>query len=294
MTTQQNPQEMEPIQLIWIDHTQLPAFSRYIPTELLPLVAEGRAMGALDGEGVACGALVFSLEEDCCQLRSLYVHPEYRRSYIGSTLLGELIEGIEATPEWDIHNLQVICTDSQEEGLFPFFQSLGFQMTQLEGQTCSIYVGDLAQVTSLQQKPAALDKLTLRSLSQLSDYDLKRLSRYLDQQQALYLPQGLTADSVLLEASFVAYHQNQLLACGCLSGQGESLVLSQFYVAKELPAASILVLSAMADQAQKSHPSETAIEIPLVTDSAIRLTQHFLKGGLRQSHQLYLGSFGLM
>lgn len=274
---QPDPQELSPIQLTWIGQENYQAFSAYIPVSLQALALSGSGLGAIDSDGVACGALVFSIEEACCILHSIFVHPAYRRTYIASTLVGELIEGVEATVEWGVQSIQADFDQSPLSGLLPFFQTLGFQLEQQGGQSCVIQLRDLVGLSSFEQISTAIDALPVCSFDQFSDYELKQITKVLDRNEVLFLPEGLSPQSMSPELSFALYHKDQLYACACLTPMGETqLVLSQFYVNKKSPAAGVAVLQDMARKVLATYPPETTVEIPLLTASAARLTNHFL------------------
>lgn len=269
--------QLPEVEITWIDQGNFAAFTQYIPVQLAELAQVGGGLGIIDETDTACGALVFDVEDACCRILSLCIAPESRRSHMATTLLATLVEGMEISPEWGVQNIQVAFSTTEENGLVPFFQSLGFQVEQEDEETYLFTVGDLIDSNFSVTKGASVPLgMEVVPMGNLKPVQIKDINQIIEQREILYLEEGISLETVDGELSYAVYGQGELKACCCLSPIEGGFYISQVYVEPDKKLPLVLVLEYTA-QALMKMPRETVVAIPLVSEQAARLAEYVVK-----------------
>ena len=171
---------------------------------LLPETARALAAGepvtalALTRNDVAIGAVAGYLENDCFQISSLYVAPDYRRCGGGRMLLEELRELLEGHAT----GMEISFTVTREEHqtLLPFLEVMGFEREEDRGET--LYLTTLGAVAATPFFATA-GKTAGTPLSELNDGALSLLNKAAMAAGAPVPEGGLVAKSVERQISLV-------------------------------------------------------------------------------------------
>jgi GNAT superfamily N-acetyltransferase len=265
--------ELPALEVTLIDGTNLSYFSSFIPHEF-HIGVENAALCALGAisEGTACAALVAEIEDAGVQLLSVFVAPLYRRQYIASTLIGELLDFIMENGELAIQGLFADYADDGS-GVKEFLDSIGFLQEKQEEQTLSLPVSSLPDCKFMKRTPAP--DMAVMPLESLSAFHLREIRLAMESYSANYLGKSLGPDTVLTKLSFAAYRGRKPVGCVCLSegAKERELVMTVFFSSEKAPPVSMILLRAAAEAVMKSCPAVSAIKIPILTESAGKLLQ---------------------
>jgi len=286
---QLSPEEMPPIEIGLIDADNIDFFARYFPPEMRGPVLRGEvsALGAVVSE-TACAAIVYRLDGVLVTVESLYVAPDYRRQYIASTLFYEMVIFFASHPDFGVQAVDATFMDGGD-GLRGFFQSLNFVLEDGQEQTAAIAVGDLLSAPLMSLKEAA--GYTVLPFSKLSPPHLRELDAVLAKYGANMTGLPLTDSAFLSDLSFVCYKNKEPVSCVCFTESGaDELILSVFFTAapSSLPVAA--TLRAAANAVIAARPGYNVC-VPLLQESASKLTRHMLGDRLTVRDKLVYGIF---
>jgi N-acetylglutamate synthase-like GNAT family acetyltransferase len=270
--------ELPALEVTLIDGKNLPYFSTFIPSEYHSGVEDASlcAIGAIS-QGTACAALVAELNEACVQLLSVFVAPMYRRQYIASTLVGELLDFITENGELAIQSLAADYSDDGG-GVKEFLDSLGFWQEKQAEQTLSLPVSSLPGCEFMQRTPSP--GVAVSPLESLSAFHLREIRLAMESCAADYFGKALGPDTVLTELSFAAFRDRRPVGCVCLSEgarEGE-LVMTVFFSIEKAPPVPMTLLRAAAEAVMKHRPAADSIKIPILTESAGKLLRALTHG----------------
>lgn len=271
-------QTLAPVQLYLIGPQEVDLAAPLLTKEAAALIRSDQAFGiAIVDEGRARGALCARLSPDndiCLELLSLYVVPQYRRRQLGATLLAELFDLCGESFDGTVSRIETSFLP--EEGLTALLQRAGFQLEEDESGICSIFVPVSALADSpLMKQYAGYKGGTLLPFHELSDTHIRRLFHELENAGADYMDPG-QLDQVLPDASFVLMDAgSHPVACAIITGEDDRLCLSQFFAAGGNVTGAVTVLQAAARALLEQYP-DAALEQPLLTPAAVRLTKRLL------------------
>jgi hypothetical protein len=231
-------------------------FSSFIPHEF-HIGVENAALCALGAisQGTVCAALVAEIGEACVQLLSVFVSPSYRRQYIASTLVGELLDFIAENGELAMQSLIADYADDGG-GVREFLDSIGFQQEQQGEKTLSLPVSSLPGCKFMERTPAP--GVTVLPLESLSAFHLREIRMAMESCGADYFGKPLGPDTVLTKLSFAAFRDRKPVGCVCLSegAQAGELVLTVFFSSEKAPPVPMSLLRAAAEAVMKSCPGQ--------------------------------------
>jgi len=279
--------ELPPLEVTLIDHTNLSHFAIFIPPEFHAGIEDGSlfALGAISDD-TACAALVAEFEDADVRLLSVFVAPSYRRQYIASTLVGELLDFIAENGELAIQSISIDYTDDGS-GVKEFLDSIGFLQEKQEEKTFSLSVSALPDCRFM--KRMAAKDVSVMSLESLSPFHLREISSAMENQSADYLGKPLNPETVLKKLSFAAFRDNKPVGCVCLSEgakEGE-LVMTVFFTSEKTLPVPMTLLRAAAEAVMKNRPAVSEIRIPVLTESAEKLLQALTGGAARVCGTMY-------
>lgn len=280
-------EELPALDVTPIDRTNLSYFAALIPPEFHAGVKDGTllALGAIS-EDTACAALVAEIAEACMELRSIFVAPSYRRQYIASTLIGELLDLIAENGDLGIQSLSAEYADDGS-GVKEFLDYIGFEQEMLDEKTYSIPVSALSDCKFMKRTPSP--GIKVMSLDTLSAFHLREISQAMESREANYFGKPIGPDTVLTRLSFADFRDNRPVGCVCLSkGNGEDeLVMTVFFISESKLPVPMTLLRAAAESVMEHCPGVSVIKIPVLTGSAEQLLQALTGGVAKVSETMY-------
>jgi len=279
--------ELPALDVTLINDTNLSYFSTFIPSEWHAAVEKRSlcALGAIS-EGTACAALIAEIDDACVQLRSIFVAPAYRRQYIASTLIGELLDYIIEDGNLAIQSVAVEYADDGG-GMKEFLDSIGFQQEKLEEKTFSLPVSSFPGCKFMRRTRAP--GVTILPLESLTAYHLREISSVMDSYDADYFGKRLGPETVLTGLSFAAYQDNKPVGCVCLSegAKDEELVMTSFFFTGKTLAIPMALLHAAAEAVLRNCTEVSEIKIPILNENAGKLLQALTGGAATVCETMY-------
>ncbi len=265
------------VELYSVGTEEVDRVAHLMTAEAAALIKSEEAFGiAVAEENEVRGAMCarFAPEnERCLEILSIYVVPEFRGRGLGTTMLVETIEEILAETEGELTYAGAIFSPGAE-GAKELFEKIGFEISEAEGIFAfQVEVGALMSYELLKRKVAPPEGCSLRTVSELSDYDIKMLISELRNNGVDYISVVETANSIK-DASYVLFDANgKLIACAIFTPAGEAKVcLAQFFTAGGANAAMSVLQSGAAALAEKL-PPDMILEIPTVEESSASLVK---------------------
>lgn len=284
--TQKEWEDLPELKLYRVDAGQISRFMTLFTQEAVTGITIGEAFGMIAVEDhVACGAICMSAageQESMLELVSLYVVPEYRRRGVATTLLIELMEQVFGETDGMVHQCRY-CGCGEEDSVRSFLQSVGFVLE--EEETAGSF---FATVGELEKAPLAgyhaylPDGCTMLPLEKLSALDRKKVLLTLQKAGV----DDITAqdlETACQECSFVVYDEKkELNACAIFSEYAGSICLVQFYLQPGTSKTGIRMLQNAWMAVKEKYGPDMEIEIPILTDSSLRLMQKLLGTDVRR------------
>lgn len=270
-----------PVELFSIGPQEAGQIAPLLTAEAADLLRAGEAFGlAVVEEGEARGAVCARLSPESdrsLELISFYVAPAYRRRRLGGTLLLELLEACEEELDGTIEAVE--ASFFPEPGLEGLLAKAGFRIEPAGKDLYSRVVptAKLADAPLMKLEPPPLKDCRLIPAEELSPFQIQQLFQTLERKGADYMEPEQLANA-LPGPSYVLTDAGQRpLACAIFTGQGNSLCLSQFFIASPRAAAAVAVLQASARSLIERYP-EGQLEIPLLASSSAKLVERLLGG----------------
>lgn len=237
--------------------------------------AFGMALVEEDETRAAICARLLPENDAVLEIISLYVPPAFQRRGLGGTLLMEIIEETMAATDGGIRWV-TLSFDPHTEGLEPFLKKAGFTLEKNdEAISWLLPLSELAS-SPLMEHSASASTLSICSLKELSEQQIKQLMHVLMENNIDYMS-IYEINQALSDCSYVAYNQsNTPIACAIFTALSkEKIVLSQFF--SNTDTTSLLaVLQASASVLIKTYSKDTILEIPTLTHSSAKLVNHLL------------------
>lgn len=259
------------MEIIQLKQESLSEWAAFIPKELLeewmygghPLYAAG-----ITFQDEPQGALCWEENEKEWVLRSIYIHPEYRRMRLGSELVVYLSERMKEK------NCGQLTVSYESEGervtLTPFFGHCGFLM---ESMDIPVGVTTLGQViASLKAHNAFQKKGRVRRFDELSNRERYLCSEWLFQK----IGEDFHSYAQECPSSFVLMKEDEITGILLLNEWNDSISLDYCWVKQESIASLISLLAVGADELYKHYPKDMQIEMILATDQAKKMYSRLL------------------
>lgn len=278
--TQKEIENLPELQLYCVDARQVDKFSPLFTREAAAELAAGTAVGLVAAEGnTACGAICMKLTEDnesLLELLSLYVVPEYRRKAVAGTLFLEMMEGMFEETDGQVHCCRCICTE-ELEGMTAFLEKAGFTFEEAEkAGSYRIPLKDLRE-SPLKSYRAYMPKgYRMLAVPELSPLERKALFQKLSEISAAYMTEP-ELEMTCKEISYVVVNdRNEPVSCALFLTNGGRICLSQFFIGAGLAGEGVKMLQTCAEKLLECYDEETELEIPILTDSSLRLMEMLL------------------
>ena len=256
---------------------------------LLPETARALAAGepvtalALTRNDVAIGAVAGYLENDCFQISSLYVAPDYRRCGGGRMLLEELRELLEGHAT----GMEISFTVTREEHqtLLPFLEVMGFEREEDRGETLYLTTLGAAAATPFF---ATAGKTAGTPLSELNDGALSLLNKAAMAAGAPVPEGGLLAKTVERKISLVRMNGSKPEAYVVFdTAWSGGLTLSAVWSGSKDPSVLPLLLRSAVTRARENYPLETKVAVQAVNPVSAALIRKLLPEAEVISHTYY-------
>lgn len=251
------------MEILQLKQESLLDWAGFIPEELfLELMRGGHNMYAVgvtfqdEPQGVLC----WEEKKSEWILRSIYVHPNYRRLRLGSELVAYLSQEMEKK---NCERLAVSYEQAGErETLTPFLIRCGFMM---EAMDIPLGVTTLENIIAqLQEYNALKKKGRIRSLDQLS-----KRERYLCNEWMFdEIGESISSYVQGTPTSFVLMREDEIHGMLLLSEEMNTISLDYCWIRQDSKANFFPLLVAAAKDLYVNYPAETRIEMILSTRQA--------------------------
>ena len=259
------------MEILQLKQESLSEWAKFIPKELVeewmygrhPLYAAG-----ITFQDEPQGALCWEENEKEWVLRSIYIHPEYRRMRLGSELVVYLSDRMKEK------NCRQLTVSYEPEGervtLTPFLDHCGFLV---ESMDIPVGVTTLGQViASLKEHNAFQKKGRIRRLGELLKQERYICSEWLFHQ----IGEDLRPYVKDHPSSFVLMKEDEVNGILLLNELNDSISLDYCWVKQESAASLLSLLAVGADELYKHYPENKQIEMILATDQAKKLYSRLL------------------
>ncbi len=265
-----------------VDSASMPLFTDFLGDDVKGVMAEGisvAVIGAVDGD-TAVGAISgYVDQEQCFNVLSLYVAPDYRKIGIGKSLLDSVRKAAAAMG--DIPVRLAFCSGTDEaDTLLGFMKALGYKETDVGERLHRFTVGDFKNKTYF---PPKYKDPCLHSFEELSNEEIKRIAVRTAERHRDMPEDGFTSSRVYRDCSF-AYVKNGILKgyLVCDDTSGGELTVSAIFAKDKFAMAGLLRSFASAMKAR--HKASDVIVMPVPTDRFDGLFDTLFPGVVNLEH----------
>ncbi|MCL2036787.1 MAG: GNAT family N-acetyltransferase [Oscillospiraceae bacterium] len=274
-------EEMDEITITPVNKDNVAFFAPMLPIEIAEELDSGAAALGAVVDGVAVGVIVVRAdrEQSVAELLWIYVAPDFRRQYIGSTLFCEMADILEDPYSFDFEG--VSCTYSiPNDEVEMFLKSIKFEQWESDnsmGQCVEITLGEIVEC-DFYKKSVRNPEISYRFVAELTDYHMNMLNSDLDRNDANYTGAPVTWETVVPECSVVMYRENKPVGCLCVSdgipgGEDNEKFLSVLFIYEKSTAAILGMFRHAGEAALKKFSVETLLKIPVVSDSSMKMVK---------------------
>lgn len=279
--TQNEMDNLPELELYRVEEAQIAKFAPLFTQEAQTELAAGTAIGMIAvEENIACGAICMKLmegdQEGMLDLISLYVVPEYRRKGIAGTLFLEMMEDVFEATDGMVHYCRYVG-EKNAEGVMEFLEQAGFVFEEEDlAGAFLMTVKDLGKAPLNGVRASLPADYHMVSVPELSALERKKIFQTLSEAGIAYMIEA-ELENACQEISYVVFDaRREMAACAFFTEHGSRLCLSQFFIKPGPAGEGIKMLQTCAQKASERYGQETEIEIPILTDSSLRLMEKLL------------------
>lgn len=279
--TQKEMDKLPELELYRVDVPQIAKFSPLFTQEAVAELAAGTAAAMIAvEENVACGGICMKplegAQEGMLELLSLYVVPEHRRRGIAGTLFLEMMENIFEATDGILHSCRYVG-EKDTEGVTEFLKKAGFVFEEEEpAGNFLTKLKDLGRAPLKGFRAGLPAAYRMVSAAELSALERKRIFQTLSGAGAAFMTEAELEDACQ-EISYAVFDaKREMAACAFFTEQEGRLCLSQFFIKPGPAGEGIKMLQTCVQEAEKRYGEETEVEIPILTDSSLRLMEKLL------------------
>lgn len=279
--TQNEMDKLPELELYRVEAPQIAKFSPLFTQEAVAELAAGTAIGMIAvEENIACGAICMKLmgdeQEGMLDLLSLYVVPEYRRKGIAGTLFLEMMENVFEATDGMVHYCRYVG-EKDAEGVTEFLEQAGFvfEEEELAGAFLTT-VKELCNAPLNGFRASLPADYRMVSVPELSALEKKKIFQTLSEAGVAYMAEA-ELENACQEISYAVFDaRREMAACAFFTEHGRRICLSQFFIKPGPAGEGIKMLQTCVRKAAMQYGEEMQIEIPILTDSSLRLMEKLL------------------
>ena len=279
--TQNEMDQLPELELYRVEEAQIMKYSPLFTQEAVAELAAGTAIGMIAvEENIACGAICMKLmegdQEGMLDLISLYVVPEYRRKGVAGTLFLEMMENVFEATDGIVHYCRYVGEKNSED-VRKFLEQAGFVFEEEElAGSFLMTVKDLEKAPLNGFRASLPADYRMVSVPELSALERKKIFQTLSEAGIAYMTEA-ELENACQEISYAVFDaRRELAACAFFTEHESRLCLCQFFIKPGPSGEGIKMLQTCVRKAVMQYGGKTQIEIPILTDSSLRLMEKLL------------------
>jgi GNAT superfamily N-acetyltransferase len=241
-------------------------------------------LGAVE-DGLACAALVYTVEDQNARILSLYVDIDYRNKGFATELMDYFIAMCEA--EEGVSGLSTLFAEREGAvSLRNFLEKYEFEFENLEmaGYECKLW--DLKDIVYFKEAQLINPSSSLKYFETIPPYQLKQFFQEMTQNGENIIDAELACNCIDNHISVGYLKDDKLTGCITFMREENKLTLLWAYLSPETSLHFIPMLQLAVRSAFEICPPDTVFYVSAVNETSMQLLQKILGDTARKTEQL--------